>query len=197
MDDDEFPFVAGYRGATFDGESVYFAPYYNNYDRKHGLMIKYDTSLPFNDPNSWKTHSMTQFGIGGFQGALYHNNFVYYVPYYFEPNSDPKLLRYNTNMEFNDVNAWQDIEVFDVGAFEDGVVAKNFIYFSPHLDQNNERNALPLRYDTTKNFEDINTYEQYDSGLKVSFIGASFDGELVYYAPFASDYHDKSIILIY
>ena len=195
--DEQALFIAGYRGATFDGDSVYYAPYYNNYDRRHGIMLKYDTNLPFDDPKSWSVQSVGQYGLGGFQGAVHHNKFVYYVPYYFEIDSDSRFLRYDTNKEFNDRNAWTAMPIFGAGAFEDAVVGGNFIYFSPHLDHSKERNALPLRYDTTKIFDDINAYEQYNSGLKISFIGANFDGKFVYYAPFESEYQDKNIILIY
>ena len=52
------PLMSGYRGATFDGESVYFAPYYNNYDR-NGIMVKYDTTLPFDDVNSWNVFNLS------------------------------------------------------------------------------------------------------------------------------------------
>jgi hypothetical protein len=83
------PMISGYRGATFDGVSVYFAPYYNNYGR-HGLMIQYNTTQPFDDRDSWDVMNIgrtctdddcTYAGFTGFQGALHHNGFVYYVPY--------------------------------------------------------------------------------------------------------------------
>ena len=188
--------IAGYRGATFDGESVYFAPYYNNYDRKFGLVIKYNIDSPFDDPNSWDVFSLTQTGNGGFQGVLYHDGFVWYVPYVMEKDKQTKFVRYDTSKEFDDYIAWSYTPVGNVGAFEDGVVANNFIYYSPHYDQDFERFAKPLRMDTTAETAS-KAYVQYISELKISYIGASFDGNFIYYAPYESDYQDETIILIY
>ena len=190
------PVLSGYRGAAFDGESVYFAPYYNNYGRT-GQVIKYDTTLPFNEAKSWKVFSLEKYTLKGFQGALYHNNYVYFVPYYFDEKEDPgtKIVRYDTTLDFHDKNAWEIMYYFE--AYEDGVVADDFIYFSPHLDKYNERNTNPLRFDPSKQFNDKSAWERYESGLKISYIGASFDGRFVYYAPFESDYEDLTIILAY
>ena len=113
------PRIAGYRGATFDGESVYFTPYYSNYDR-HGIMIKYNTTQPFDDRDSWNVFNIGRYcafpsdctygGLTGFQGALYHNDFVYYVPYFIDMTpKDGKdkqdgslVLRYDTSLDFRD-----------------------------------------------------------------------------------------------
>ena len=191
-----YPKISGYRGAAFDGESVYYAPYYNNYGRS-GTMIKYNIGMPFNDTKSWEVHEVGKYNFKGFQGALYNNNYVYYVPYYFDETKDPgsKLLRYNTELEFNNKNAWQVL--FYLEAYEDGVIANDFVYFSPHLDYENKRNANPLRYDSTKPFTESSSWERYESGLKISYIGASFDGRFVYYAPFESEYENITIILRY
>ena len=77
MDFDDFaesqfkkhPMFSGYRGATFDGQNVYFAPYQSNHGR-HGLSIFYNTELPFTDPNSWYIVNLGSIGGEGFQGAF-------------------------------------------------------------------------------------------------------------------------------
>ena len=190
------PLISGYRGATFDGESVYFAPYYNNYDR-HGIMVKYDTTLPFDDINSWNVFNVGYWDIKGFQGALYHDNYVYYVPYHFDKTLDEgtAIIRYNTTLDFRDPTSWELAFYYDI--YEDGVVADNFIYFSPHFDKNNDRNAIPLRYDPSKPFGDNESWVRYETGLNTSYIGATFDGQYVYYAPFKSDNKNFMPILIH
>ena len=123
------PFYSGYRGAAFDGESVYFSPYYSNHGR-HGWVMKYDTSKPFDDPNSWRTfNTATVATLGtdvlvittGFQGALYNNGHVYFVPYFIEDGDlGSRVVIYDTKLDFGDRGAWQWKGLF--GAFEDGVV---------------------------------------------------------------------------
>ena len=202
------PFYSGYRGAAFDGESVYFSPYYSNHGR-HGWVIKFDTSKPFDDPNSWKVfniahtrHDSQKLATTGFQGALYNNGHVYFVPYFISDDDEgSRVVIYDTKLDFNDVEAWEWRGYFD--AYEDGVVEKNFVYFSPHLDKKNNVYAVPLRHDTTKNLDGPGAWQQFDTGIIGSYIGAASDGEKIYYAPFiqynpyGTNINDESTILIY
>ena len=198
-----FPYLSGYRGATFDGESVYFAPYYNNHGR-HGFVLKFDASKPFDNPNSWDVNVVygDNNGLRGYQGALYHNKYVYFVPYFIEESFfGSKILRYNTEADFHDSSAWEWAGYFD--AYEDGVVEKNFVYFSPHLDRKNNVYAIPLRYDTTKEFSSPTGWERFDTKIHGSYIGAASDGEKIYYGPYTQKNEsgviitDKSTLLIY
>jgi len=204
--------ISGYRGATFDGESVYFAPYYSNYGR-HGIMIKYNTTQPFDDHNSWNVYNIGKYcvfadtctysGLTGFQGALYHNDFVYYVPYFIDKTpKDGKdkqpgsvVLRYDTSLDFRDSSAWKGVGYW--GAYEDGIVVGDYLYFSPHLDKKNERNTAPLRYDTTKPFDEPTAWVEIDIGLNASYIGAAYDGKKIYYAPWQDDDQEGSSIMVY
>ena len=203
------PFYSGYRGAAFDGESVYFSPYYSNHGR-HGWVMKYDTSKPFDDPNSWRTFNTATVATSGndvfvittgFQGALYNNGHVYFVPYFIEDGDlGSRVVIYDTELDFGDREAWEWRGLFN--AYEDGVAEKNFVYFSPHLDEKNNAYAIPLRYDTTKNSDNSKAWEEFDTGIFGSYIGAVSDGEKIYYAPFiqyTSDgtISDKSTIMIY
>ena len=60
-------------------------------------------------------------------------------------------------MDFSEIEAYSFVSLPHV--YEDGIVHKNFVYFSPHLDKNNERETYPLRYDTTKPFTDEQSWE--------------------------------------
>jgi len=211
LHDKNNPIISGYRGATFDGESVYFAPYYNNYGR-HGLMIQYNTTQPFDDSNSWDVYNVGRMcadddcayaAFIGFQGALYHNGFVYYVPYFIdEIPRDGKdrqpgsfVLRYDTSLDFRDFSAWKGVGYW--GAYEDGIVVGDYLYFSPHLDKKNERHTIPLRYDTTKPFNEITSWVGVKLGLNASYIGAAYDGKKIYYAPWEDDDQEGSSIMVY
>ncbi|HCR16218.1 MAG TPA: hypothetical protein DIU35_01945, partial [Candidatus Latescibacteria bacterium] len=42
----------GYFGAVFDGRYIYFAPQHYEEHESHGIVLRYDKHLPFNDPAS-------------------------------------------------------------------------------------------------------------------------------------------------
>lgn len=196
-DDLDFPKISGYRGSAFDGDYVYFAPYYNNYGR-HGIMLKYDTSQEFTNINSWDVFNVEAIlDVKGFQGAVYHNNFVYYVPYFIEINEPgSKILRYDIRSDFQNPASWQVVEFFD--SYEGAISEKNFIYFSPHSDGNGDQNTFPLRYDTKLPFTSTNAWESFDIGLNASFIGSATDGKNIYFAPWGDDdLSQSSSIMIY
>lgn len=192
LQDRLFPYITGYRGAVFDGENVYFAPYYNNYGR-HGIVIQYNTTQPFDSPDSWDVFNP---GGVGFQGVLYHNDFVYYVPYFVDEDTGASIMiRYDTKLDFRDSNAW-DFRHFLV-TFEDGVVVGNHMYLSPHTLSTGERITVPLRYDTTKSFNADAAWEGFEIGLNAAYIGAAYDGKKIYYAPWYDDDQEGSSIMIY
>ena len=189
--DELFPFISGYRGATFDGQFVYFAPYYNNYGR-HGIVLQYDTTQPFDNPTSWDVMLVPG---SGFQGVLYTNDFVILVPYFVGENKPGgKIIVYDTSKKFQDVTSWGAIpQHYDI--YEDGVAVGNHLYFSPHLDFKNEMNTFPLHIDTTNPQKWI--FERMDLEIHASFIGAAFDGQKIYYAPWSNSDYDGTDIMIY
>ena len=202
-----FPFLSGYRGATFDGEYVYFSPYYSNHGR-HGELIRYNISEDFQDKNSWERMQIHKFEISryqneqiikthaeGFQGVLYNEPFVYYVPYFVKDGLDSIFLRFDTRMEFSEIEAYSLVSSPHV--YEDGIVHKNFVYFSPHLDKNNERETYPLRYDTTKPFTDESSWEYHFLKNKTSYIGAESAMDKIFYAPWETTDSANSTIAIY
>jgi len=193
----EYPLISGFRGATFDGQFVYFAPYQNNHNIRHGYTANYNTKLPFDDSKAWNVFDIQALGIG-FQGALYHNDYVYYVPYFFDElinQTGTKVVRYNTNMPYVNNTSWEAYGNFD--SYEDGIVVGDFVYFSPHLDKNQKFNTKPLRYDTNKQFSDPAAWERIEFRLNHSYVGAAFDGRFIYYSPYATNGEFITPIMIY
>ncbi len=185
-----FPFMSGYRGAAFDGKYVYFAPYYNNYGR-HNVVMQYDTTQPFDNPDSWNPFAAPTIG---FQGAVYHDGNVYFVPYFVDKgDSGSLIMKYDTKMDFYEYNSWDLSGYYDV--YEDGISVGNNLYLSPHFDYKNEKNTFPLRIETSNS--DVINIEKIDLEIHASFIGAAFDGKKIYYAPWESDDQDGTSIMIY
>ena len=73
--------VLGFDGAFYDGRYVYYIPYWDAGDNFHGVTLRYDTGLPFTDPESWMaTDSGVTDGIKtvGFNGGATDGRFLYY-----------------------------------------------------------------------------------------------------------------------
>lgn len=75
--------VTGYDGAFFDGRHVYLIPYYQG-DTVHGVMLRYDTSLPFTSVASWVAHDAGRTGglkTTGFNAGVSDGRYLYCAPW--------------------------------------------------------------------------------------------------------------------
>jgi len=196
----------GYADNTFDGRYVYFAPYNNN-EIFHGVILRYDTTKDFESVESWETFDPSNNGVGiearGYIGAVFDGSFVYFVPDNRGPDAIPhaEVLRYDTRLEFQSSESWDtfDAKLNGVGenpvGFVGGVFDGRHVYFSPFW--HNE----VLRYDTTKDFETVESWETFDAklnGLEKNFGGywgrPAFDGEYIYFVPYSNSqdgYHGE------
>jgi len=196
----------GYADNTFDGRYVYFAPYNNN-KVFHGVILRYDTTRDFESVESWDTFDPSNNGVGiearGYIGAVFDGTFVYFVPDNKGSDAAPhaEVLRYDTRLEFQSSESWNtfDAKLNGVGENPVGFVSGTFdgrhVYFSPFW--HNE----VLRYDTTKDFETVESWETFDAklnGLEKNFGGywgrPAFDGQYIYFVPYSNSqdgYHGE------
>jgi hypothetical protein len=73
--------VKGFDGAFFDGRYIYYIPYWDEGTHFHGVTLRYDTTLPFQDSNSWiASDSGLTDGIKtvGFNGGATDGRYLYY-----------------------------------------------------------------------------------------------------------------------
>ena len=71
-------------GGVFDGRYVYFVPY-DNGSSYHGNVLRFDTSLPFTNPDSWSAYdaeNTNSLDTKGFYGGVFDGRYVYFVPNY-------------------------------------------------------------------------------------------------------------------
>lgn len=97
--------AVGFDGGLFDGRYIYFVPYYDGKDFFHGLLLRYDTTQPFEAATSWSVHDAGEVeGLRtvGFNGALSDGRYFYFVPWQ-DGGSFPgrivgngRVLRYDT-----------------------------------------------------------------------------------------------------
>ncbi len=148
-----------YRGVTFDGRYVYFAPARKGADA-HGEVLRHDTTGAFDSPASWATYDPAASGVGndpqGFDGAVFDGRFVYFVP---EVNGSSgsdahgEILRFDTAGVFADTASWDTYDPGDNGLGTDpdwyagAAFDGQFIYFAPHHN-GTEYHGEVLRYDT-------------------------------------------------
>lgn len=164
------PQAVGFVGATFDGTTLFLAPY------DYNLLAKYDVTLPFTAPD-WSTVPLPG---STYQGAVYDGTYVYFIPY----SSTQGVTLYDpatgATATYNPAVACGSTDItscyFFGGAF-DG----RYLYLAPTND------TAAIRFDTTKGLSGFTLASSW-SGFQTNtavFAGAAFDGRYVYFIPAA------------
>jgi len=195
----------GFRGGTFDGRYLYFAPTVNASGSVHGDVLRYDTNSSFDAISSWEVFDAENNRVGqygrGFAGAVYATSYVYFTGNIIDAGGSPtsyhgEILRYNTSSEFTENASWDyfDPGENNVGGDPDGYYGGAFdgryIYFSPYYNGSTDGyHDEILRYDTTVDFKTASSWDVFDlrnNSIGTNprgFKGANFDGRYVYFIP--------------
>jgi hypothetical protein len=185
----------GYVGGVFDGRYVYFAPAEND-TAPHGEVLRYDTELPFGQSSSWSAFDATVapgvLAKGGYRGAIFDGQYVYFVPYYDGTNYHSEVLRYDTGLDFQNSASWATFAPLPDGGYWGGTFDGRYVYFAPYYNGTAGCHGEVLRYDTTApaSFTDPAAWESFDVVLNgvgatpAGYRGAAYDGQYVYFAPY-------------
>lgn len=78
-----YPFSRRFLGGVFDGRYIYFVPDTNTFGSADGVVVRFDTTLPFNISSSYTTLNTASINGNsvGFQGGVYDGRYVYLIPY--------------------------------------------------------------------------------------------------------------------
>jgi hypothetical protein len=93
---------------------------------------------------------------------------------------------------YNQMPTWDTTDLNEESyGYSGAVFDGKYVYFAPHHNCC-EYHATFLRYDTTQEFQSLESWETFDAkketDLKVGGLsGAAFDGKYVYFAPFMSE----------
>jgi hypothetical protein len=126
------PNTVNYTTAAFDGRFVYLIPRGGS-NGPHGLVVRVDTSLPFDKVASWSVFDTTQINptAKGFGGSAFDGRYLYLAP-----TQNGLFVRYDTARPFSAVSSWSS---FDVGtkastakSYLGGVFDGKYIYFIPN-----------------------------------------------------------------
>ncbi len=193
---------------AFDGQYIYYAPCKNS-DGFHGIALRYDTTSTFDNTGSYESYdagSTDSLATVGFAGAVYDGRYVYYVPFADESVRHARVLRYDTQGDFDATASW---DAFDAEGTDgitqmlgyDGAVYDNsrYVYFVP-FGYDPFGHGKALRLDTQGDFSSAASWDAYDAGSTGSlttkgYYGGAFDGRYVYYAPFhdGTDFHARAL----
>ncbi|MEM4245014.1 MAG: LamG domain-containing protein, partial [Candidatus Nanoarchaeia archaeon] len=194
--------TTGYYDAVFDGRYVYYVPLYNgSTNGYHGVVLRYDTTKNFTDPESWDsynagyTNSTTTMG---YLRGVFDGKYVYFIPYYAVISGTAQyhgnVLRYDTTKEFNDMTAWDgynagNISGLNTKGYTGAVYDGRYIYFSQYYD-GTTFNSNILRYDTWEDFGKSSSWIAYDADAGVGnsacvgYFNMEFDGRYAYFLPY-------------
>lgn len=129
----------------------------------------------------------------GYTGVGTDGEYLYYSPFHNGSAHHGIVLRQKIFSIFKDAGTW---EAYDAGSV-DGLNSKGFygnpifdgrfMYFCPF--NNGSTSGVVLRFDTTKPFKSVSSWEAYNAGSVDSlttrgFHGAVFDGQFIYFVPY-------------
>ena len=101
----------GYDGAAFDGQYVYYIPFYEGDEPQRGFhcrVLRYNTCMNFSGKAAWNAADGGVFTYppnpGGFNGGAFDGRYVYFAPWREDPDENDsreyvphgKVLRYDT-----------------------------------------------------------------------------------------------------
>ncbi|MCH8916332.1 MAG: hypothetical protein IIA82_10915 [Thaumarchaeota archaeon] len=168
-----------YVDAAFDGKYLYFPPSSKN------EFLRYDTTQDFESAESWETFDPSNNGVGnesnGYLSTVFDGTFVY-----FSSLSMTQVLRYDTTQDFEEIESWSTFNYNNLGIrlsiFGDSVFDGKYLYFSSLTPD-----ATILRYDTTQDFEEIESWSTFyiaKEFQKNGFRYVTFDGQYIYLMPY-------------
>ena len=194
----------GFSGVGSDGEYNYYTPYHNG-SAYHGIVLRQKIFGVFKDASSWEAYDAGSVdGLitkGYFGNPIFDGQFMY-----FTPNNNGSVsgivLRYDTTKPFKSSTSWEaynagSVDSLTTKGFRGAVFDGQFIYFVPY--HNGAYNGIILRYDTTKPFKSLTSWEAYDldgmaGGAAKGYWGAVVLENFIYFSPYqnaASTYHGQ------
>jgi hypothetical protein len=166
--------LGSYRGATFDGRYMYFAPIgWGGFTSA----TRYDTQGPFNELSSWQSFDTTTVDSNSpaYNGAVFDGRFVYLVPRASTP------IRYDTQGVFTVASAWTSFDLSTVwsnAGYGGGTFDGRYIYY-----RGGPGFAI-ARYDTVAAFTDAGAWSQAPStNVPIEGVGTVYDGRYIYCPP--------------
>ncbi|MBS0625612.1 MAG: hypothetical protein JSS32_06145 [Verrucomicrobia bacterium] len=188
-------FSCGFVGSVFDNRYLYLVPNLNT-STTSGVVLRYDTTLPFATASSYLTFDMTlvQSNSRGFFSGVFDGRYIYYVPNFNGATQSGQITRYDTSSSFGSSSSYA---VFDLttnvsltsSGFRGAVFDGRYIYYVPFRATPTvvTNNGQITRYDTLGSFTSASSYSIFNTStlntLSIGFFGAVFDQRYLYLVP--------------
>lgn len=189
----QYPDAKGFLSSAFDGRFLYFVPY-EKAGVKHGVVARYDTKAGFGDGKSWSTFDIParikNGAAKGFFGGAFDGRYVYFVPHH-NGVYHGTIVRYDTTAAFDAETSWESFDITSrnpkAAGFATATFDGRYLYLSPYANPMGLSGTV-ARYDTKAPFTADDSWSTFDiaakkSGAAVGFLGSTFDGRYVYFAP--------------
>ena len=180
---------SAYVGASFDGRYVYYVPWDSD------TFVRFDTQGTFTTAGDWDQMNMStaQGGAelnGAYRSASFDGRYIYFVPL-----TSDTFVRFDTQGVFTTAGDWDQMNMSTAQggteveyAYMSSCFDGRYVYYTPHASD------TFLRFDTQGVFTTTGDWDQMNMStaqggveLDNAYVGASFDGRYVYYAPRYSD----------
>lgn len=134
-------------------------------------------------------------GFSGHWGGAFDGRYVYFVPSHNSLSWNGIVSRYDTQAAFDTAGAWASFDTQTVNAniygYYGAVFDGRYMYFVPPASG---PSGIVTRYDTQAAFGVAGSWTTFDlttvnAGAK-GFIGGTFDGRYVYFAPYYNGQYD-------
>ena len=191
----------GYFGAVCDGRYAYFCPIRDQQERTsvHGRVLRLDTQADFKNPDAWAAYDASYtdgLHTAGFYGGAFDGRYVYFNPRDDGTIHHSRLLRYDTQADFKDPDAWAAYDAQFPHSGQGLAFDGHYLYFCPGYTRSSigglddEHSGRILRYDTRAPLKDPTSYTVFNAQQlhpeAACFDGAVFDGRHIYFAPLDS-----------
>ncbi len=148
------------------------------------------TYSALDDKTKWSIFSPTGVNEVDYQGVAFDGRYVYFAP---SANIFPgSIQRYDTQGAFTAQLSWTAFDPTTINAsstsFGGIVFDGRYLYFVPSAPTAQAGQSVVLRYDTQAAFVTTASWATFDIALSdptaKGFMGGTFDGRYVYFAPF-------------
>lgn len=150
------PLAKGYVGGCVNQNHLYLAPYFNGIER-HGLVLKYDTTMPIQSKNAWDYFDLTSLNsdLRGFFGSIVHKDHIYFLPHCKEEGVyHGTLVRYDTKMPFSSPESWSYLDTTQFDPLSKGFmgcsIVNNTLMLIPYETQSMIHSGLICFIDLDK-----------------------------------------------
>lgn len=188
------PGCRGFVDVIFDGRYLYLVPFCRG--DHHGLVVRYDTRLDFDDAANWAVFdtASVHHRSRGFVSGCFDGQYLYLAPYQLDHSRHHgQVTRYDTRLAFDAPTAW---EVFDLAGlhpdcrgYHSAVACGEQVYFVPYLRDQGQYSGAVARLDRRAAFTEARAWQWRDAAAlhpgAQGYIGAAWHQGWLYFAPYA------------